>query len=159
MHDPIFNLAAPEGAAICDLLAELQNNEEDGWNGGDTVEILTAWFAALGLDVDSPAPDPDLIESLRLTIPGQVLALPHHLTVDGARLFGDGTTVRWTCECCSMTRTGTTTGVTREEDGGPLMQLVRFNPGMEPFTPGDQPKHSPDSWPLFPGHLQQEHGA
>jgi hypothetical protein len=57
-------------AVVLDLFARIKAIEESdgGWPGGDTVDVLTAWFDKFGIDVDD---DP--------AAAGRALRLPAHL--------------------------------------------------------------------------------
>lgn len=76
-HQPKFDLSTVEGEAI----AALYNGcKAAGWSGGDTVQFLSEWFEALGVDTDGPRfvkPKPVPVELDRDGRPiGDVLVLP-----------------------------------------------------------------------------------
>ncbi|MBT3167993.1 hypothetical protein HTV80_33630, partial [Streptomyces sp. Vc74B-19] len=57
---PKFDVTTDAGQAIIGLFNGIKANIESsdgGWNGGDVVDALNDWFAALGIDVDGPRID------------------------------------------------------------------------------------------------------
>ncbi|MGA5599596.1 hypothetical protein ACPCUF_00920 [Streptomyces griseoincarnatus] len=59
-HAPKFDVTTDAGQAIVNLFNGIKTHVEDGsggWNGGDVVDALNDWFAALGIDVDGPLID------------------------------------------------------------------------------------------------------
>ncbi|MEZ0092530.1 hypothetical protein [Streptacidiphilus sp. EB129] len=155
MHQLMFSPDTLEGASICALLARLQDEQEGtgDWNGSRTIEVLNDWFAELGLDVEEPAPSGDLRERLRLMRPGDLLPLAHDVHGDDGTYFADGTQVTWTCERCTITRTGTTVGAERESEHTAPLQLVRFD--TSPLLPDGMPAAEPADAVSYPVHPWQ----
>ncbi|MCX4515908.1 hypothetical protein OHA27_37965 [Streptomyces sp. NBC_01619] len=50
----VVDLSTPEGLHIADLHNRIRNTFEgsDGWNGGDLVDLVEAWFDELGMPTD-----------------------------------------------------------------------------------------------------------
>ncbi|KUN37713.1 hypothetical protein AQJ30_15630 [Streptomyces longwoodensis] len=54
-HALNFDITTDAGQAIVDLFDGIKTTIASGedWNGGDVVDALTAWFTALGFDVEA----------------------------------------------------------------------------------------------------------
>jgi hypothetical protein len=50
---------APEVTELLARIREQERENDGGWPGGDTVDILIVWFGENGYDIDSPLPPED----------------------------------------------------------------------------------------------------
>ncbi|RAS59483.1 hypothetical protein C8D87_11495 [Lentzea atacamensis] len=117
-------------AAVLDLFGRMKliEDEDGGWNGGDTVDALSEWFAEFGIDVD----DDVIAAAQELSMPSWLASFINSQTLDTNSLIihlsSDNTS------CTDLTRTHLTTlvralgeGTTTTVYDNPGEQILRVN--------------------------------